>query len=59
MAAHWVRPARLPHTMTELAKSFDPAPIEAKYGPQWEARGLYKPTLDAAKPSFCIQLHPM
>ena len=34
--------------MTELAKSFDPAPIEAKYGPQWEQRGLYKPTLDAA-----------
>ncbi|MGQ0595754.1 valine--tRNA ligase [Aquabacterium sp.] len=44
--------------MTELAKSFDPAPIEAQYGPQWEQRGLYKPTLDAAKPSFCIQLPP-
>ena len=46
------------HTMTELAKSFDPAPIEALYGPQWEQSGLYKPTLDAAKPSFCIQLPP-
>ncbi len=44
--------------MTELAKSFDPAPIEAKYGPSWEQRGLYKPTLDASKPSFCIQLPP-
>lgn len=44
--------------MTELAKSFDPAPIEAKYGPQWEQRGLYKPTLDASKPSFCVQLPP-
>ncbi|MBI3383526.1 MAG: valine--tRNA ligase [Aquabacterium sp.] len=44
--------------MTELAKSFDPAPIEAKYGPQWEQRGLYKPTLDTAKPSFCVQLPP-
>jgi valyl-tRNA synthetase len=44
--------------MTELAKSFDPAPIEATYGPQWEQQGLYKPTLDAAKPSFCIQLPP-
>ncbi|TAK93050.1 MAG: valine--tRNA ligase [Aquabacterium sp.] len=44
--------------MTELAKSFDPAPIEAKYGPQWEQRGLYKPTLDATKPSFCVQLPP-
>ena len=44
--------------MTELAKSFDPAPIEAKYGPQWEQRGLYKPTLDESKPSFCVQLPP-
>ena len=44
--------------MTELAKSFDPAPIEAKYGPLWEQRGLYEPTLDAAKPSFSIQLPP-
>ena len=44
--------------MTELAKSFEPAPIEAKYGPLWEQHGLYKPTLDAAKPSFCIQLPP-
>ena len=44
--------------MTELAKSFEPGPIEAQYGPQWEQRGLYKPTLDAAKPSFCIQLPP-
>jgi len=44
--------------MTELAKSFEPGPIEAKYGPQWEQRGLYKPTLDPARPSFCIQLPP-
>jgi valyl-tRNA synthetase len=44
--------------MTELAKSFEPGPIEALYGPQWEQRGLYKPTLDASRPSFCIQLPP-
>ena len=44
--------------MTELAKSFEPAPLEALYGPQWEQRGLYQPTLDPAKPSFCIQLPP-
>ena len=44
--------------MTELAKSFEPGPIEAKYGPQWEQRGLYKPTLDESKLSFCIQLPP-
>ena len=44
--------------MTELAKSFEPSPIEAHWGPLWEQRGLYKPTLDEAKPSFCIQLPP-
>ncbi len=44
--------------MTELAKSFDPAPIEAKYGCSWEQRGLYNPSLDTNKPSFCIQLPP-
>jgi len=44
--------------MTELAKSFEPAAIEAHWGPLWEARGLYKPTLDASRESFCIQLPP-
>ncbi|MEK8048822.1 valine--tRNA ligase [Ideonella sp. DXS22W] len=44
--------------MTELAKSFEPAAIEARWAPQWEQSGVYAPTLDAAKPSFCIQLPP-
>jgi valyl-tRNA synthetase len=44
--------------MTELAKSFEPAAIEAKWGPVWEKSGAYEPTLDAAKPSFSIQLPP-
>ncbi|WP_374316614.1 valine--tRNA ligase [Aquabacterium sp.] len=44
--------------MTELAKSFEPSPIEAHWGPLWEQRGLYKPTLDESKPSFCVQLPP-
>lgn len=44
--------------MTELAKSFEPAAIEAHWGPLWEASAVYEPTLDAAKPSFCIQLPP-
>ena len=43
---------------TELAKSFEPAPIEAKWAPLWEQSGVYEPTLDASKPSFCIQLPP-
>ena len=44
--------------MTELAKSFEPAAIEAHWGPLWEQSGVYEPTLDAAKPSFSIQLPP-
>ncbi|MGY0196515.1 valine--tRNA ligase [Leptothrix sp. BB-4] len=41
-----------------LTKSFEPAPIEAKWGPAWEASGAYAPTLDASRPSFSIQLPP-
>ena len=44
--------------MTELAKSFEPAAIEARWGPLWEQSGVYAPTLDPAKPSFSIQLPP-
>ncbi len=44
--------------MTELAKSFEPAAIEAKWAPVWEQSGVYDPTLDASKPSFSIQLPP-
>ncbi|SEL67644.1 valyl-tRNA synthetase [Roseateles sp. YR242] len=44
--------------MTELAKSFEPAALEAHWGPLWESKGLYKPTLDPARESFCVQLPP-
>lgn len=44
--------------MTELAKSFEPGPIEAKWAPLWEQHGFFAPTLDAARPSFSIQLPP-
>ena len=44
--------------MTELAKSFEPAAIEAHWGPLWEKSGAYRPTLDTSKPSFSIQLPP-
>ena len=44
--------------MTELAKSFEPAAIEARWAPLWEASGAHAPTLDPAKPSFSIQLPP-
>ncbi|MBX3602063.1 MAG: valine--tRNA ligase [Rubrivivax sp.] len=44
--------------MTELAKSFDPAAIEARWGPVWAAGDAFRPTLDPARPSFSIQLPP-
>ncbi|MEO5695955.1 MAG: valine--tRNA ligase, partial [Burkholderiaceae bacterium] len=44
--------------MTELAKSFEPAAIEARWAPLWERSGVYAPTLDTARPSFSVQLPP-
>jgi valyl-tRNA synthetase len=41
-----------------LAKSFEPGAIESRWSPVWEARGYYAAGLDAAKPSFSIQLPP-
>src|SRR5258707_11659069 len=41
-----------------LAKSFEPAAIEARWAPLWEKSGVYAPTLDASRPSFSIQLPP-
>ncbi|CAD5373773.1 valyl-tRNA synthetase [Rubrivivax sp. A210] len=44
--------------MTELAKSFEPAAIEALWGPRWAAAEAHQPTLDPARASFAIQLPP-
>ncbi|UUX95523.1 valine--tRNA ligase [Aquabacterium sp. J223] len=44
--------------MTDLAKSFEPAAIESRWGPLWEQSGAYEPTLDETRPSFAIQLPP-
>ena len=41
----------------ELAKSFDPHAIEAKWYPVWEASGHFRPRVDAS-PAYCIQLPP-
>jgi valyl-tRNA synthetase len=43
---------------SELAKSFEPAAIEARWATRWADSPLYRPTLDATRPSFCIQLPP-
>ena len=46
------------HEDEELAKAFEPAAIEARWAPLWEARGYFDAGLDAARPSFSIQLPP-
>jgi valyl-tRNA synthetase len=45
-------------TTPELTKSFEPAAIEARWAQAWDLPGRFAPTLDAARPSFCIQLPP-
>ncbi len=47
-----------PATGPELAKSFEPAAIEARWAPVWESRGYFNAGSDPSKPSFSIQLPP-
>ncbi|MDD5241307.1 MAG: valine--tRNA ligase [Sulfuricella sp.] len=42
----------------ELAKSFEPAAIEAHWYPLWESRGYFKAATDPDKPAYCIMLPP-
>ena len=42
----------------ELAKSFEPADIEAFWRKEWEQRGYFTASMDSSKPSFSIQLPP-
>lgn len=42
----------------ELAKSFEPGDIERRWYQTWEQAGYFKPSMDAAAPSFSIQLPP-
>ena len=35
--------------LSDLAKSFEPANIEAQWGPEWEKRGIATATLEANK----------
>ncbi|WP_019374407.1 valine--tRNA ligase [Melaminivora alkalimesophila] len=50
--------------LTSLSKSFEPAALEAHWGPEWERRGYGRAGVrgtgqpDAAQPSFAIQLPP-
>jgi len=42
----------------QLAKSYEPAPIEAHWGPEWESRGIATASLDDGKTDFSVQLPP-
>ena len=42
----------------ELAKSFEPHAIEAKWYPLWESRGYFKPSYAEGAQPYCIQLPP-
>ncbi len=50
--------AREASLIMELAKSFEPHAIEAKWYPFWESRGLFRPSMRADAAPFCIQLPP-
>jgi valyl-tRNA synthetase len=44
---------------SELAKSFEPKAIEARWYPKWENSGYFKAGMDTTKQdNFCIQLPP-
>ena len=42
----------------ELAKSFEPHAVEAKWYPLWESRGWFRPSMRPGARPFCIQLPP-
>ena len=42
----------------ELAKTFDPAAIEARWYPFWDSRGYFRAGSAPGQPAFCIQLPP-
>ena len=50
--------------LQSLSKSFEPAALEAQWGPEWEARGYGNAGFrgtgmpQAGEPAFCIQLPP-
>ncbi|MEW6561813.1 MAG: valine--tRNA ligase [Pseudomonadota bacterium] len=42
----------------ELAKSFEPQEIEARWYPKWEEAGYFKARIEHDKPGYCIMLPP-
>ena len=63
--AHWRGAARLIKApamtktpITELAKTFDPAAIEAKWYPHWEQTGQFRPERPDAQPFTIVNPPP-
>jgi valyl-tRNA synthetase len=44
--------------MADLSDRYEPAPIEARWYPEWESRGYFKADPHSAKPPFCIVIPP-
>src|SRR5688572_17106470 len=44
--------------MTELAKTFEPGPIEAKWYAHWEGQGLFRPERKHAEPWTIVMPPP-
>ena len=44
--------------LAKLAKSYEPAPIEAFWGPEWETRSIATAKVEEGNDNFCIQLPP-
>ena len=42
----------------ELAKSFDPSEIEARWYPEWESAGYFQPLNEGGVTPYCIMLPP-
>ena len=41
--------------MTELAKTFEPGPIEARWYAHWEGQGLFRPARNDAERLFHLE----
>ena len=44
--------------MTELAKTFEPGPIEARWYAHWEGQGLFRPDRPNAEPYTIVMPPP-
>jgi valyl-tRNA synthetase len=48
----------LSSSMETLAKSFEPAAVESRWYPEWEAAGYFTASVKEGRPAYCIMLPP-